>query len=65
MNDKQEIYCSFLLRIWIEPVDEDQWRFSLEDTQTGERRGFVSLVKLMSFLDQLIEQDCENPLEDE
>ena len=65
MNDKNEIYCSFLLRIWSDPAAEGQWRYSLEDTRTGERRGFVSLVKLMSFLDQLIEQDCENPLEDE
>lgn len=58
MNDKHEIYCSFLLRIWIEPVDGDQWRFSLEDTRTGERRGFANLKKMAHYLTELTNQDC-------
>lgn len=44
-------YHSFLLRLW--PVDVKKtraWRFSLEDTVTGERKGFANIAELMSFL---------------
>ena len=59
MSTKDEIYCSFLLRIWIEPLDGDQWRFSLEDTQTGKRRGFTSLDELKRFLRDVMSEDCD------
>ena len=58
MKEKHEIYCSFLLRIWLEPVDGDQWRYSLEDTRTGKRRGFASLEKMARYLAELTDQDC-------
>ena len=60
MIDKHEIYCSYLLRIWIEPADGDQWRFSLEDTRTGKRKGFASLEKLSEHLERLLEGECKN-----
>ncbi len=58
MKENHEIYCSFLLRIWVEPVDGDQWRYSLEDTRTGKRRGFTSLEKMDRYLTELTDQDC-------
>jgi len=43
-----------LLTIWLErsaqPGQPAVWRFSLEDIQTRERRGFASLDALMEFL---------------
>jgi hypothetical protein len=59
----KEVYCSFLLRIWVEETDGRQWRFSLEDTRTGKRRGFTSLYKLIEYLDKIEEKDC-SPEED-
>jgi hypothetical protein len=58
MDDNKKVYCSYLLRIWIEPTDGEKWRFSLEDTRTGKRQGFASLVKMMFFLNELTENDC-------
>jgi hypothetical protein len=58
MTNHDEIYCSFLLRIWIEPVDGDLWRFSLEDTRTGKRKGFSSLKKMAEYLAELTDQNC-------
>ena len=55
----KEIYCSFLPRIWVEETDGDQWRFSLEDTRTGNRRGFSSLMKMVIYLSELIAEDCK------
>ena len=56
---QNEVYCSFLLRIWVEETDGGQWRFSLEDTQTGNRRGFSSLMKMVIYLSELIAEDCK------
>jgi hypothetical protein len=55
---QEEIYCSFLLRIWIEETDGRQWRFSLEDTRTGKRRGFSNLMKLVIYISGLIDEEC-------
>ncbi len=30
--------------------EQGVWRFSLEDSQTGQRKGFASLEKLVAFL---------------
>jgi len=44
-------YHAYLLRLW--EVDSDGqpfWRASLQDSRTGERRGFADLAGLMAFL---------------
>jgi len=52
MNQKK--YLSFLLRLWrVRQNDNDIWRASLEDSRTGERRGFAGLEALTEFLSQL------------
>jgi len=47
-------YLSYLLRYWEErepkPGQPAMWRFSLEDVETGERRGFANLEALVAFL---------------
>lgn len=46
-------YMAFLLRLWaVREADVLQWRASLEDAQTGERRGFADLERLCEFLEQ-------------
>jgi len=60
MDDNKNVYCSYLLRIWIEPTDGEEWRFSLEDTRTGKRQGFASLEKLMIHLDELTKDECKS-----
>ena len=42
---------SYLLRLWMEVVDEKRvWRISLEDPFTGKRRGFARLKDLCAYL---------------
>jgi hypothetical protein len=37
--------------MWLDhEPDHQAWRFSLEDTQTGERLGFANLERLAHFL---------------
>ncbi len=55
MEDKKPDNRSFLLRVWIEETDRRLWRFSLEDTFTGKRKGFASLKDLCAYLEELIE----------
>ena len=49
---RQRVY---ILRLWETRSDlpdaSATWRFSTQDPQTGERRGFASLDSLMAFLD--------------
>jgi len=46
-------YMAFLLRLWaVREADALHWRASLEDAQTGERRGFADLDRLCEFLEQ-------------
>lgn len=43
-------YRSYLLRCWEECAEtgtDKFWRFSLEDTRSGQRRGFASLNELL------------------
>ncbi|GAB4577735.1 MAG: hypothetical protein Fur0022_04660 [Anaerolineales bacterium] len=53
MEDRTLRYQTFLLRCW-EECDETTetlvWRFSLEESRTGKRRGFASLMDLMTTL---------------
>ncbi len=51
MNAQRPAYLSYLLRLWRAPDGDDQpWRASLQDTLTGERRGFADLGALCAFL---------------
>ncbi len=44
-------YQSFLLRLWqVNTEGKRAWRFSLENSVTGERRGFANLGELLVFL---------------
>jgi hypothetical protein len=49
--DNPPRYYSYLLRVWLAgDSDQPHWRASLEDTHTGERRGFGSLEALCEYL---------------
>lgn len=51
--DETQLF-SFLLRVWrAGDGDQPEWRASLEDTCTGERRGFSSLEELWAFIQKL------------
>jgi hypothetical protein len=51
MSDEGQRYISYLLRLWpTKSGDETVWRASLEDSETGERRGFADLDALLAFL---------------
>lgn len=48
-------YHAFLLRLWREAGIS--WRYSLEDSQTGARRGFGSLDGLRAFLETVTDSN--------
>ena len=50
MSEQRVRYQSYLLRLWRVPGESGAWQASLEDPQTGERRGFASLDALCAFL---------------
>ena len=60
VSDKCERYISYLLRLW-QAADGDQvvWQASLENAQTGERRGFADLDALLNFLRQTTEMETQ------
>jgi hypothetical protein len=43
-----KLYRAFLLRLWC--ATNAQWRASLEDPHTGQRRAFATLDKLVEYL---------------
>ncbi len=44
-------YHSYLIRLWRDmSADGADWRASLQDPHTGERRGFASLESLFAYL---------------
>jgi hypothetical protein len=53
-HDQAPRYQSYLLRCWeIRSQHPDQpptWRYSLQDPQTEQKRGFADLEELMAFL---------------
>jgi len=60
-------YRVYILRTWQEeavPSGASVWRFSLEDPQTRQRRGFADLESLMNFLAAGMERQ-ESPREEE
>jgi hypothetical protein len=60
MEDKKRYY-SYVLRMWLAgDKEQSQWHTSLEDTRTGERRGFASLPALFEYLDQQTGQPGEH-----
>ncbi len=51
MIEKQREYLAYMLRIWLVRDDRQLlWRASVENAQTGERRGFASLDDLFEYL---------------
>jgi hypothetical protein len=48
-KDKDDYY-SFLLRLWRVENGEQKKRASLENVETGEKRGFSNLEELQTFL---------------
>jgi len=52
MENQKPAYRSFMLRLWIEQTNGHKWRFSLEDTQTGKRKSFATLEKLIVYLEE-------------
>ena len=54
-------YYSYLLRVWlVGDGDQPHWRTSLEDTHTGERKGFTSITALCEYLQQRTSLFSEN-----
>ena len=50
MGDKRD-YQAYLLRLWrVNTGRGTVWHASLEDSRTGERRGFADLDSLFAFL---------------
>lgn len=53
IQDGPPRYQVFLLRCWEERGEHPEsgaWRFSLQDPDTNQRRGFASLEALVAFL---------------
>lgn len=60
MNNQPERYTAYLLRIWqVNRDGEWDFRISLENIHTGERRGFASVEALIAFLLASGEEDRE------
>ena len=52
ISDKRD-YHAYLLRLWRVKTDHSQvWHVSLEDPETGERKGFADLRALLAFLEE-------------
>jgi hypothetical protein len=57
---KQAGYYSFLLRLW--QVKEDggqEWRATLENVESGEKRGFTNVEDLLAYLSQVTAKKYE------
>ena len=53
MTDDQRTYHAYLLRLWrVNSGRATVWHASLEDSRTGERRGFADLRGLLAFLEE-------------
>ena len=54
MPEEKPGYMAFMLRLWRSKTNgEDCWRASLEQTDSGERIGFICLADLVRYLEQL------------
>jgi|RhiMetdeSRZDD1v2_1073273.scaffolds.fasta_scaffold533859_4 hypothetical protein len=62
MDKQQTTSLSYLVRLWATGAGHQQvWRASLEDAQSGERRGFANLEQLFVFLMEQTEQSGDPP----
>jgi hypothetical protein len=62
INSGEMGYRSFLLRLWqVDTEGKRAWRFSLENSATGERRGFANLGELLVFL---LDEICDGQEDD-
>ncbi len=62
INSGEMGYRSFLLRLWqVDTEGKRAWRFSLENSATGERRGFANLGELLVFL---LDEVCDGQDDD-
>ena len=53
MSDDQRTYQAYLLRLWRADLGHATvWHASLEDSRTGERKGFADLKSLYTFLEE-------------
>ncbi len=53
MTDDQRTYHAYLLRLWrVNAGRSTMWHASLEDSRTGERKGFADLRGLLAFLEE-------------
>ena len=43
-------YLAFMLRLWLVDGESSAWHASLEDSHTGERRGFGNLELMFEFI---------------
>lgn len=51
MSDERPRYLSYLVRLWqANSTGDPQWRASVEDPESGQRRGFADLESLFAFL---------------
>ncbi len=59
--EQKHRYFSFLLRVWLAGNNhQPQWHASLEDTRTGDRKGFPSLEALYTYLKNQTRSDIED-----
>jgi hypothetical protein len=58
MNITPKKYLAYLLRLWqVDGNGDPAWRASLEDSRTGERRGFAGLESLVAYLREQLRGD--------
>jgi len=51
---KQVNYCSFLLCMWwAEEEGGQEWRASLENVESGEKRGFTRPEEILAYLAEI------------
>lgn len=65
MKSFEEHVNSFIIRIWVEPRDEEgtnpEWRGRIEHVQSGERAYFRDLDKMVEFMMDNLNGESEIP----
>ena len=52
VKDHKRRYLAYLLRLWqVRDLGQTDWRASVENAHTGERRSFAGLAELFAFLE--------------
>lgn len=63
MIDDRPACHAYLLRLWRVNTGRAQiWHASLEDSQTGERKGFADLKSLWAFLEEQTKEAPRRPI---